>query len=128
MIKIYKHHSNKSYFLFRVSGLLDPKDVKEIDRYFSNLEKTTQNSITTFVEIVKGAQLINLEFMSEMKKIIPKYKPFIKQRVIFGLTGIQHILFKNYTMLVGISDDYLVLKTKKDCEERFQIDFRNEFK
>ena len=127
MIRIFQHHSNKSYFLFKISGLLDPNDVQELNNHFSQIESTKHNSITTFVEIEKGAQLINLEFLTEMKQLIPKYKRYIKQRVIFGLTGIQHILFKNYTMLIGVSNEYLILKTKQDCEEMFAISFEKEF-
>ena len=119
---------NKYYFHLILEGLINENDVKEINVFFEPLIKTfSKNSLIFLTEVKPQTQLINFSFITAIKPLIPIFKPFMKRRVVFGLTGINHVVFSKYAKLVGLSGEHLILKDKRECEEQLNINFERDF-
>jgi len=128
MISLYSHKTDKTCFHIVADGLIDINDAIKINQFFEPLINSfTENSLTLLTEVKPQTQLINFSFIKAIKPMVPIYKPFIKQRIVFGLTGINHIVFRNYAKLVGFSGERHILKDRLECETLMNINFEQDF-
>jgi len=126
MIEIYQHKCIPEYIYFVIDGLLDTVDVTHLDLYFRD-KIPIPTPVITFVDIRKTAKLTNLSFVWEMRSIVEIYKPYIASRNVFGLSGIQHIIFKNYIRMIGLENAYTIFSSREACEEAYQFKFPDDF-